>query len=96
MRKQIVFFIIIPNGASDPILAVRIWNTIYYLQKEMCVFLTETDLELISISKVKFFVGLTLGIVLKEPNVKIRVIKNIKSLVLYVPIWIGFYKLMWK
>lgn len=45
----------------------------------MCVFLTEKDLELISISKVKFFVGLTLRIVLKEPNVKFRVIKNIKK-----------------
>lgn len=58
------------------------------------MFLPEKDLELISISKVKFFVGLTLGIVLKEPNVKFRVIKNRKSLVLYVKIRIGFYKLM--
>lgn len=48
------------------------------------MFLFEKDLELIFIFKVKFFVGLILGIVLKELNVKFWVIKNRKSFVFYV------------
>lgn len=58
------------------------------------MFLFEKDLELIFIFKVKFFVGLILGIVLKELNVKFWVIKNRKSFVFYVLIRIGFYKFM--